>query len=120
LLNVDFFLSYFPNYFHFYPFKDLSGIVDKLALEDPADWEQVNQAGCAFWRKTVSGEIRVERPRMMGEKNSAVRTSATGGWQNEPEPYPLGTGLVFYDKYVFFLWFYSDVLCAMWKRNGKL
>eukprot|EP00613_Pedinella_sp_CCMP2098_P046678 CAMPEP_0171830112 /NCGR_PEP_ID=MMETSP0992-20121227/8058_1 /TAXON_ID=483369 /ORGANISM="non described non described, Strain CCMP2098" /LENGTH=294 /DNA_ID=CAMNT_0012445411 /DNA_START=162 /DNA_END=1046 /DNA_ORIENTATION=- len=77
---------------------DLSGIVDKLALEDPADWEQVNQAGCAFWRKTVSGEIRVERPRMMGEKNSAVRTSATGGWQNEPEPYPLGTGLVFYDK----------------------
>jgi len=79
-------------------FKKEVVVVEKVVLEDPAAWEQVMQAGCAFWRNIMTREIRVERPRMMGEKEGAVGTTGTGCWANEPEPYPLGTGSVLYDK----------------------
>lgn len=66
----------------------LVGLVSSVQLEDPAKWEQINQAGCVFWRNVESREIKTEKPRMRGQPRE----------KRDPGRYALGTGSVLYDE----------------------
>lgn len=68
--------------------KGLFDLMETLHLEDPRDWEQCSQAGCTFWRKLSTREIRLEKPAMKDDHDPPPKA---------PERYPLGTGSMLYD-----------------------
>jgi hypothetical protein len=68
--------------------KGLKGLMDNLAFEDRAKWEQCTQAGCTFWRQVDTREVRLLQPPFKG----------VSVLEAKEERYALGTGSLLYSS----------------------